>query len=259
MMSDATTPRQRRLTRARGAAYLAGLLPALVAGCLPAAAEPLRAVLELYTSQGCAVCPPAEHYLGDLARRPGILALTFPVTYWDYLGWKDTLGHSLFTERQRGYASGRGEVRVYTPALVVNGGATLPGDNRAGIERIVQEARAGTGLRVPVRSEEQGDRIVVEVDADPNPPGRADVWLVPLLRSRAVTVERGETKGRVAAYVNVVRGLYRLGAWTGQAARFEAPRSAVRVGEADTYAVLVQGALGGRPGRIWGAAKGPGL
>ncbi|MDR7037599.1 DUF1223 domain-containing protein [Methylobacterium segetis] len=251
-MSDATRP------RARIAALLASLIPGLLAGCLPAAAEPLRAVLELYTSQGCAVCPPAEHLFGDLARRPGLLALTFPVTYWDYLGWKDTLGHSLFTDRQRAYATAHGEVRIYTPALVINGGAALAGANRAGIETIMQETRAG-GLRVPVRTEEQGDRIVVEVGADPNPPGRADVWLVPLLRSRAVAVERGENRGRVATYVNVVRGLYRLGAWTGQAARFEAPRSAIQVGEADSYAILVQGALGGQPGRIWGAAKGPGL
>ncbi|AWN44068.1 DUF1223 domain-containing protein [Methylobacterium durans] len=252
-MSDATRPRR------RGAALLACLLPALIAGCLPASAEPLRAVLELYTSQGCAVCPPADHLLGDLARRPGILALTFPVTYWDYLGWKDTFGHSLFTERQRAYATAHGEVRIYTPELVINGGAALAGGNRSGIEKIVQDTRAGSALRVPVRAEEQGGRIVVEIGADPEPPGRADVWLVPLLRSRAVTVDRGENKGRVVAYVNVVRGLYRLGAWSGQAVRFEAPRSAVEVGEADSYAVLVQGALGGRPGRIWGAAKGPGL
>jgi hypothetical protein len=254
MTSDAPRP------RARLAAFLIGLGPALLpSACPAAAAEPLRAVVELYTSQGCAVCPPADQMLGELARRPGILALTFPVTYWDYLGWKDTLALAPFSERQRAYASAHGERQVYTPQAVVNGGAVAVASDRPNVERILREARALNILRVPVASEEHGERIVVEIGGDADPAARGEVWLIPVLRNRPVSVERGENKGRVVVYVNVARGLHRLGTWTGQPARFEALRSAARIGEADTYVIVVQSAAGGRPGRIWGAAKGPGL
>ncbi|WP_336490568.1 DUF1223 domain-containing protein [Methylobacterium nigriterrae] len=246
--------------RLRGVALLAALVPALLQAARPAAAaEPIRAVVELYTSQGCAVCAPADQVLGDLARRPGILALTFPVTYWDYLGWKDTLAQGIFTERQRAYAGARGERQVYTPQAVINGAAAAMGSDRTQLERMIREARAVNALRVPVESEETGDRIVVTVGGDPDPAAGADVWLIPVLRQRPVTIERGENKGRVVIYANVARGLHRLGAWTGQPARFEAPSAAAHVGEADSYVVVVQGSIGSRQGRIWGAAKGPGL
>ncbi|WP_246696896.1 DUF1223 domain-containing protein [Methylobacterium planeticum] len=216
-------------------------------------------MVELFTSQGCAVCPPADQMLGELARRPGILALTLPVTYWDYLGWKDTLALPPFSERQRAYASAHGERQLYTPQAVINGGAIVVASDRPNVERILRETRALNTLRVPVASEEHGERIIVEIGADADPGAKGDVWLIPVLRHRPVSVERGENKGRVVVYVNVARGLQRLGPWTGQPAQFEVPRSTTRVGEADTYVIVVQGASGGRPGRIWGAAKGPGL
>ena len=87
----------------------------------PAWAEPPRAVLELFTSQGCSSCPPADAVLADLARQPDIVALSFSVDYWDYLGWKDTLAHSAFTARQKAYAQSRSDRQVYTPQMIVNG------------------------------------------------------------------------------------------------------------------------------------------
>ncbi|HEV7440524.1 MAG TPA: DUF1223 domain-containing protein, partial [Methylobacterium sp.] len=131
--------------------------------------------------------------------------------------------------------------------------------DRPNVERILREARALNTLRVPVASEEHGEQIVVEIGGDADPAARGDVWLIPVLRTRPVSVERGENKGRVVVYVNVARGFHRLGAWTGQPAHFEALRSTARIGEADSYVIVVQSAPGGRPGRIWGAAKGPGL
>lgn len=243
--------------RARIAAFLAGGLA--LAGIDPAVAgEPVRAVVELYTSQGCASCPPADRMLGDYAREPGIIALTLPVTYWDYLGWKDSLGLPAFSERQRAYASARSERQVFTPQAVINGREAVVGSDRAGIERGLAKADTAGGLPVTIHAEERGDRIVIEVEADPG--GRAaDVWLVPVLRSRPVAIERGENKGRVVIYANVVRGLQRVGAWSGQAARYEVPRDAARAGGADGYVVMLQGIAGGRPGRVLGAAKGPGL
>lgn len=234
-----------------------------------ARAEPVSAVVEMFTSQGCTACRAAEPVMRDLARKPGIIALTLPVTYWDYLGWHDTLGLHALNERQRAYARARGARQVMTPQAIVDGGSAAIGSNRPAVERLLREASQTTALPVPVRAEIQGNRIVVEVGAPDMPPalpakggkldGRDDVWLVPLLRRRETEVEAGENDGRIATYVNVVRGLERLGTWTGQLARFEVPLAAASVADADGWVVLVQHAREGRLGRILGAAKGPGL
>ncbi|TXN65444.1 DUF1223 domain-containing protein [Methylobacterium sp. WL6] len=252
-------------THARSHAFvpIRVLLAALAAGlpCGPAAAEPLRAVVELFTSQGCAACRSADPVIGDLARQPGILALTLPVTYWDYLGWKDTLAQRPFGERQHAYSGVHGARQMFTPQAVINGSASTVASDRAALEKLLREANARGGLPVPVRGEERDERILIEIGAEPVPKAdlKGDVWLVPVLRSRPVAIGGGENRGRTATYVNVVRGLQRLGPWTGQAVRFEVPRTAARVAEADAWVVVVQGTVGGRPARIFGAAKGPGL
>src|SRR5919107_210452 len=125
-----------RLTLSFAALALAALMQ-------PALADPPRAVVELFTSQGCSSCPPADAVLADLARRPDIVALSLPVDYWDYLGWKDTLAHPLFTARQKAYAHGRGDRQVYTPQAIVNGTKPCIGSDRAQIEAL---AAAGPAL-----------------------------------------------------------------------------------------------------------------
>ena len=114
-------------------------------------AEPPRAVVELFTSQGCSSCPPADALLADLARQPDIVALSFPVDYWDYLGWKDTLAHSAFTARQKAYAHSRSDRQVYTPQMIVNGKKPCIGSDRAQIEKVDQghqrRAQAAPGRR----------------------------------------------------------------------------------------------------------------
>src|SRR5450756_1517334 len=106
---------------------------AIVAVIRPAHADP-RAVLELFTSQGCSSCPPADKILGELAQDPSVIALSMPIDYWDYLGWKDTLADARFSARQRAYSRMRGDREVYTPQVVVNGSAHVIGSDRAGIE-----------------------------------------------------------------------------------------------------------------------------
>jgi hypothetical protein len=246
----------------------------LAAGLLglaaPATAEPVSAVVEMFTSQGCTACRAADPIMRDLAAQPGVIALTLPVTYWDYLGWHDTLALRSFNERQRAYAHARGARQVMTPQAVIDGGATANGSSRPSIDRAIREANPPGTLPVPVSAQVSGTQIVVEIGARPAEASgvkaragrgedKGDVWLVPLLRSRTTKVETGENSGRVAAYVNVVRGLQRLGTWTGQPARFEVPAASATVAGADGWVVLLQHSRDGRIGRILGAAKGPGM
>ena len=110
---------------------------AIVAVIRPAQADP-RAVVELFTSQGCSSCPPADKLIGELAKDPSVIALSLPIDYWDYLGWKDTLADKRFTARQKAYSHMRGDREVYTPQVVVNG-STQVGSDRDSIERAIDE------------------------------------------------------------------------------------------------------------------------
>src|SRR3984885_11898933 len=123
---------------------------AIVAIVRPAHAEP-RAVVELFTSQGCSSCPAADKVLGELAKDPNVIAISLPIDYWDYLGWKDTLADSRFTARQKAYSRARGDRDVYTPQVVVNGSAHVIGSDRTGIERAIEVTRESDGvMSVPV-------------------------------------------------------------------------------------------------------------
>ena len=117
---------------------------AIVAIIRPAHADP-RAVVELFTSQGCSSCPPADKILGELAKDPSVIALSMPIDYWDYLGWKDTLADARFTARQRAYSRVRGDREVYTPQAVINGSVHVIGSDRAGIENAINTTRKTDG------------------------------------------------------------------------------------------------------------------
>jgi len=239
----------------RRAAFAALLQAVLV---LPAVAGP-QAVVELFTSQGCSSCPPADALLAELAKRPNVVALSFPVDYWDYLGWKDTLAHPSFSMRQRAYAHGRSDRQIYTPQVVVNGVKPIVGSDRDKIESVVAKLVNNGALPVTVAVNETGSTITVEVGAVPGAASSAEVWLLPVAKTREVTIGRGENKGRTIIYANVVRGMTKLGDWSGPPARFEVPASSARPGDADAYVVLVQTADEAKPRAILGAAKGPGF
>src|SRR5215467_1612925 len=110
-----------------------------------ASADP-RAVVELFTSQGCSSCPPADKLLGELAKDPNVIALSLPIDYWDYLGWKDTLADKRFTARQKAYSHMRGDREVYTPQVVINGKVHAVGSDRAGIEEAIQQTTREIGV-----------------------------------------------------------------------------------------------------------------
>src|ERR1700759_483479 len=138
---------------------------AIVAIVRPAHADP-RAVVELFTSQGCSSCPPADRIIGELAKDPSVIALSMPIDYWDYLGWKDTLADARFSARQKAYSQMRGDREVYTPQVVVNGSAHVVGSDRAGIESAIGDTKKTDGvMSVPVTMTINGRQISVSVAA----------------------------------------------------------------------------------------------
>jgi hypothetical protein len=234
-------------------------LAALVLGgasALAQAPQP-RAVVELFTSQGCSSCPPADALFVELAKDPSVITLTMPVTYWDYLGWKDTLGHDLFTKRQKLYAKSRGDGQVYTPQAVINGGAHLVGSDKAEIDKSLRQQVAFV-TRVGL-SEDGGMVKIALSPVDPAGARAGSVWLLPTARMVTVPIGRGENQGRTVSYANVVRGVVRVGDWDGKAATLTTPLAGARTADSDGYVVLVQAEQPGRygmmPGAVIGAAR----
>ncbi len=208
-------------------------------------------VVELFTSQGCSSCPPADANLGDLANRGSVVALAYHVDYWDYLGWKDTLANAANTARQNGYAKTLGERSVYTPQAVLDGRAHVNGADAEAIAAGLGQSR----LNVPVRLNRVGDRIIAETGAGPVP-GNETVIVFAWFKSDAtVKVERGENRGSTIHYVNSVVSLGTTGMYHGEAGQYEMPVSEAARAGADGVAVLVQEiGIGGAPGAILGAA-----
>ncbi|HUO21295.1 MAG TPA: DUF1223 domain-containing protein [Caulobacteraceae bacterium] len=204
-------------------------------------------VAELFTSQGCAACEAADSLPAALSARPDVLALTFPVDYWDYLGWRDTYAQPAFSERQKAYAKAMGVREVFTPQVVVEGaaqaGRPAPGQTLdQATEDLIQAAakmRARPGPAVAFK----GARTV-RVGAGLAPRGGADVWLVLYQATPADTpVTAGENRGKTVRYHNVVRELERLGGWTGRARSYAEPQA---VAGGLKRLVLVQAKGGGR-------------
>ncbi|MCS0502550.1 DUF1223 domain-containing protein [Ancylobacter mangrovi] len=214
-----------------------------------------RAVVELFTSQGCSSCPPADKLLGELSEQPNVIALTMAVDYWDYLGWKDTLakhGHSL---RQKAYARLRGDGKMFTPQAVVNGTAMTIGSDRPALEHVVDSIAAPT---VPVSVEARdGGRIHVVVGDGPSTAMPGEVWLCPVASRMTVEIGRGENEGSRITYHNVVRGWTKLGDWDGRKVSFDTTVGAQPGQQADSVAILVQSGSFAEPGKIVGAALQP--
>jgi hypothetical protein len=231
-----------------------------VAGPVRADGPAPAAVVEMFTSQGCSSCPPADSLVADFARDPSVLALSFPVDYWDYLGWKDTFADKAFTARQRGYGEARGDRHVYTPQAIVDGLLHTVGSNRESIVGLRADGRTRGALVVPVTTTVDGSTIRVAVGAAAQPRLKpATVLLLPIMKRSEVAIARGENKGRTVTYTNVVRELIPLGVWDGSPRSFEAPAALASMRNADTFAVIVQEGTTDRPGLVIGAAKGPGL
>ena len=252
-----------RLGKKFGSWVPAGALVALMISATltpsPATGEPISdvglpdserpVVVELYTSQGCNTCPPADALAGELAKLPGILPLSFHVDYWDYIGWKDRFALPGNTERQRGYARALGLRFIYTPQMVVDGWLDVSGHRQrlvyAAIDRAAHELPA-----VEVAFNDDGSAVSVGQGAPPSE--GAVVWLAIFDRKHTTRIERGENAGRELSYHNVVREFRALGAWDGRAVDFALDLGSTS--DNDACAVFVQ--TNGN-GPILGAASMP--
>lgn len=231
---------------------------AIIAIIRPAQADP-RAVIELFTSQGCSSCPPADKILGELAKDPSVIALSMPIDYWDYLGWKDTLADSRFSARQKAYSQVRGDREVYTPQIVVNGSAHVIGSDRAGIESAIDVTKKAEGvMSVPVTMTQSGQAINVSVAASTTPGAtHGEVWICSISKAVPIAIGRGENHGREVTYHNVVRSLLKVGDWNGTSDSWSVPLENVSREGVDGAVVYVQDGNRDRPGAMLGAAYTP--
>ena len=209
-----------------------------------------RAVVELFTSQGCSSCPPADALLARMSRDPGLITLSLPVDYWDRMGWKDTYAKHAFTERQVAYAEARGDGKVYTPQAVVNGREHVVGSNRADIDAAITGTAAS--LSVPLSIARNADAIVVSVGVG-NEPSAGMVLLLPVLAAREVKVGRGENARRRLTYTNIVRDIVPIAEWKGAALTRSLP--AAQFEGCDGVVALLQKGSPRSPGAILGAAR----
>jgi len=229
----------------------------LVASYALASASEPRALLELFTSQGCSSCPAADKLLGEFANDPSLIAVSVPIDYWDYLGWKDTLASPAHSARQRAYARVRGDRQVYTPQIVVNGSTHVLGSDRSAVEHaIALTDRNAAIMSVPVLMSVGGSHLNVKIAAGKEHIG-GEVWLCPLARSVPIEIGRGENHGRTVTYHNVVRRWLKLGDFTGTELVWSVPISDIMADDIDAAAVMVQQGTHDKPGMILGAAVVP--
>ncbi|MDQ0325660.1 hypothetical protein J2R99_001509 [Rhodopseudomonas julia] len=209
-----------------------------------------KAVIELFTSQGCSACPPADAFLNELSSRDDVVILSLPVDYWDYLGWKDTLAQPENTARQRAYAAVRGDGKVYTPQMVVNGHGHYVGSNRHKITSLLATAH----LPVSVSLSRTHKRLNVDIGAGTPPQdGMVTVRLVTFLKKAEVPIRSGANHGRTLTYRNVVLDNEPIGMWDGKAMQLVLPTDAVMEGPGRGCAIILQIESDKGPGRILGA------
>jgi hypothetical protein len=235
----------------RSLAY-AAVIACASAVTVGAAYAQTRAVIELFTSQGCSSCPAADRLLGELATDPTLVSLSLPIDIWDYLGWKDTLADPRHTARQRAYSKVRGDREVYTPQAVINGSYHVVGSDKTAIERVIGKSRTNPAtLSVPVTLKTSGGNLLVTVAERANTP--AEVWLVGIAKAVSVAIKRGENKGKTITYHNVVRHWHKLDAAAGEH-NWTVSYKEIGGDDVSSAAVLVQTGTAERPSLMLGAA-----
>jgi hypothetical protein len=207
-------------------------------------------IVELFTSQGCSSCPPADAYIQTLIDKPGVIPLTYHVDYWDYLGWRDTLGSAEYSQRQYDYAESRGDKNVYTPQTVINGREHFVGSQRSSVAGGI--SNANTGNWVDIAMSENKTDVMIDIAAGTT--GKeATLWLMAYAPSVSVEIKKGENAGSTVTYKNVVRKMVPAGMWHGEKAKLVLPLSSVIPENCKGWVALLQE---GKVGPIIGVATG---
>ncbi|PYB74337.1 DUF1223 domain-containing protein [Rhizobium wuzhouense] len=211
-----------------------------------------KGVIELFTSQGCRSCPPADRAFEQLVRQGDVVALSYHVDYWNYLGWADTLGTAENTDRQYAYAKTFGRSGVYTPQAVLNGRDHLKGTDSAELNRRLDGMQAsGQGLVVPVKASQNGDQLSISVGSGT---GKANVVVVYFREHQTVEMLKGENVGKSVDYWHSVTDVQTVGMWNGEPIDITLPARVISSDKSDGCAVLLQSAdEEGNPSGIVGA------
>ena len=243
---NATASISRRSLLASGLACtsLAGLEPQALAG----QSKRPPVFVELFTSQGCSSCPAADAFMGELVQRPGVIAVSMNVDYWNYLGWRDTLSQAVFTRRQKEYAARRGDGQVYTPQMVINGRTHVVGSHKNSVlEEIGRQAVVPDRYFVPISISSNGNELDIEVGGGPTDRiiQASTLWVMSVTPQVTVAIERGENSGREITYHNAVRQLTPAGMWKGDAVQLSLPKKHVMDGQSSMCVAVLQGDNGG--------------
>jgi hypothetical protein len=207
---------------------------------LPAQASenPSPVLIELFTSQGCSSCPPADKLAAILDTEPGITVVSLNVDYWDYLGWRDTLAKPEYTARQMAYAHSRGDKDVYTPQMVINGALHAVGSSRQSVDAAIAQARYTTAS-APLQLRATAKDVVVTMP-NANAVADATLWVMGIASAVAVKIERGENSGSTITYHNVVRQLTKLGTWNSAKDEMKIPRSQILSADCSSCIAILQ-------------------
>jgi hypothetical protein len=204
----------------------------------------------LFTSQGCSSCPAADAFLKELRSAPNVIALSYHVDYWDYLGWKDTLASAEYSQRQYDYAHARGDMDVYTPQMIVEGRNHFVGSNRNVVLEAIRKTQA-LPVAVLLTLKDKGRELVIDIGSASSAT-ESTVWLMPVSPKVPVKILKGEIAGKEIVYYNVVRALVPAGMWSGEAKTLSLPKDGVlRSGSKGCVALLQQG----KTGPILGSAQ----
>jgi hypothetical protein len=207
-------------------------------------------LVELFTSQGCSSCPPADELAAELVNIPNTIVLSFNVDYWDYLGWRDTLAKPEYTQRQYDYAKSRGDGSVYTPQMIVNGDAHAVGSKKRDVQNEIDISRTQV-LSADLKLTVSEKSIAVEIPAMPLE-GEAMLWLMAVEPRVKQKIERGENSGKDITYVNVVRNLVPAAMWNGEAFKGSWMRDAVMTKDTTQLVAVLQH---NKVGKVIGLAR----
>lgn len=231
------------LTRRQVLALAAGAAATGATGRVVRADTVRPAIVELFTSQGCSSCPPADAFMMEVRAMKDVVALTYNVDYWDYRGWRDTLASPENSKRQYKYAKARGDMDVYTPQMIIDGAAHVVGSQKSAVIAAIKHSLSSPPpmwIPVSIRANDAEFQITVDQAPPDTPTPTASLWFVSVAPQVPVEIEKGENAGQKIVYLNVVRKLVPVGMWHGERTTLALPKDSVMTEDSTSCVALLQ-------------------